>query len=474
MTTLLTGPQDQEVTPHPGRGERAPTVARLPHPAKRITVVAGMLACSVVVVALILGVHTATRPNGSVHVLLGWPGMRYVIYVVWMVPLLELGLLASGQFYYRRRFRVAPAEKYRGLIIQITTTGREQDRVNEVIGQMRDYELSMPHEIWVVTEPGQGDQYPLADLVLTVPRGFSARSERKARALEYSRRARVAHGLDRADIKILFNDDDVAPTRDYIETAFVADYDICEGITSPRTEYAVRPLGHFLASHADDLRTHACLVYCSVFQGILGRPLHVHGEGLTVTGVAEGVVTWDWPAFASEDLVFGQKAAKAGLRWGWFHEYAELTSPWTVRDFITQRRRWLWGDIHSIRHGEILSRPAAAAVAAKYVVSFITIVFSLAGLYMRLTGQLPRSAAMSGLAKLSVVAWLAVVFACGWIGASSRVQRRSDDSRLLSGVLAVLMLPATALMTLAGIFIPLALGNPNTFQVIRKTRGGNR
>jgi len=34
-----------------------------------------------------------------------------------------------------------------------------------------------------------------------------------------------------------------------------------------------------MVSHADDIRTHACLVYCSVFQGILGRPLHVPGKG---------------------------------------------------------------------------------------------------------------------------------------------------------------------------------------------------
>ena len=261
---------------------------------------------------LALGVHLTRAASGGTGIALGWPGMQYLIYAVWLVPLLELGMLTAGQLFYRFRFRTAPAGTYKHLIIQITTTGREEQRVNEVISQIRGYRLVMSHEIWVVTEPGHADHYPLADRVLTVPAEFTVRSERKARALEYSRRVSVALGLDTADIKILFNDDDVVPTKGYIETAFSADYDICEGITVPRTEYAVWPIGHFLASHADDMRTHACLVYCSVFQGILGRPLHVHGEGLTVTGEAESRVTWDWPAFASEDLVFGQKAAGAG------------------------------------------------------------------------------------------------------------------------------------------------------------------
>jgi Glycosyl transferase family group 2 len=424
--------------------------------------------------ALAVGTHIAHLNDGGTRLAFGWPGMRYLVYAVWMVPLAELTMLVIGHLNCRYRFRRAAPGTFAGLIIQITTTGREPERVGEIIAQLRGYGLSMQHEIWVVTEPGQGDHYPLADHVLTVPASFAAASQRKARALEYSRRVRVALGLDGPDIKILFNDDDVAPTKGYIETAFIADYDICEGITSPRAEYAVRPFGHLLASHADDMRTHACLVYCSVFQGILGRPLHVHGEGLTVTGAAESLVTWDWPAFASEDLIFGQRAVRAGLRWGWFHEYAELTSPWTLRDFITQRRRWLWGDINAIRHREVLSGRGAALVAAKYLFGLATAAFSVTGLYMRLTGQLPGTASIFDVAKLSIVTWLAVFFACGWIGAGSGVAAKTNDGRLLQAALAVVMLPVSSLLTVAGVLIPLMQGDPRTFQVIRKTRKGAR
>jgi hypothetical protein len=422
------------------------------------------------IVALGLGTHVTHTPAGDLRVAFGWPGMRYLIYAVWLVPVAELVLLLAGQLNNHYRFKRAAPGTFAGMIIQITTTGREQERVNEIIGQIRGYRLQMKHQIWVVTEPGQHDNYPNADQVFVVPADFVARSERKARALEYSRRVRVSRGLNRPNIKILFNDDDVAPTKAYIERAFEADYDICEGVTSPRTEYAVRPLSHFLASHADDMRTHACLVYCSVFQGILGRPLHVHGEGLTVTGAAESIVTWNWPAFASEDLVFGHRAARAGLRWGWFHEYVELTSPWTLRDFLTQRRRWLWGDIHGIRHRDVLSLRGALLVAGKYVFGLITLAFSVAGLVLRLTGQMPGESSIYDVAKLSIVAWLVVFFTCGWIGAGSGVSNRTNDSKLLQASTAVVMLPVSSILTLAGVLIPLIQGNPRTFQVIRKTR----
>ena len=261
-----------------------------------------------------------------------------------MMPLGELALLVTGQVWFRFRYREAVSGTFTQLIIQVTTTGHEHERVTEIIRQIRDYRLAMDCQIWVVTEPGSRTDYPLADLVVTVPPDFSVRSAKKARALEYSRQVRVWMGLDRGDVKILFNDDDVSLTKGYIERAFAADYDICGGIVTPRTCYAMRPFGHFRVSpDADDIRTHACLVYCSVFQGIFGRPVHVHGEGLTVTGETERLVTWDIPLIASEDLAFGQQAARLRkLRWGgWFHEYAEVTSPWSLRDFMIQRSRWL-------------------------------------------------------------------------------------------------------------------------------------
>jgi hypothetical protein len=400
-----------------------------------------------------------------------WPPARWLVYAAWMMPMLELALLAAGQTWFLWRFREAPEEKFRHAIIQVTTKGAEYDRVSEIIAQIRSYRLSMDYQIWVVLEPGHRSDYPQADHVLVVPEGFTARSAHKARALEYSRQVRESLGYGRSDVKVIFNDDDVTLTKGYIERAFAADYDICEGIVTPRTGYGLRPWGHFLTSHADDIRTHACLVYCSVFQGIFRRPLHVHGEGMVVTGRAEALVTWDWPVTASEDLVFGHKAARAGLTWGWFHEYAEVTSPWSIRDFITQRERWLWGDIHAIRHREALPPLGSMMVAGKYATGVLALVCSAAGLYLRLSGAIPATSQIFDYAKLSILAWVLVFFACGWIGASAAQASGGNESRLVAAGLAVMMVPASLLLTFAAIAIPLVNGDPRAFKTIRKTRG---
>jgi len=386
-----------------------------------------------------------------------------------MLPLAELALLLAGQAYYRLRYHEA-ASRFSELIIQVTTIGAEPGRVNEIIGQIRSFDLVMDYQVWVVTEPGRPADYPLADKVLVVPASFTVKAQKKARALEYSRFERKAMLLDRDDVKVLFLDDDVSITRSYITRAFAADYDLAQGVITPRTAYGLRPFGHFAVSHADDFRTHACLVYCSVFQGVLSRPLHVHGEGLAVTGRAEALITWDHPVVASEDLAFGQRAAGHGLRWGWFHEYVEVTSPWSVRDFLIQRNRWIWGDLHAIRHRSVLPLSGALLVSAKYVSGVLGLACSLAGLYLRATGRVPPTSDFLNYAKLSVLCWAGLFFVCGWIGASSDHADRDGDSRLLSGVLAVLMLPVSATLTFAAMLISLAQGDPRTFRTIRKTR----
>jgi glycosyl transferase family 2 len=402
--------------------------------------------------------------------------MQGVFTIAWLVPLIELIMLAAGQLWYRTRFESAPW-KFSRLVIQITTTGREERRVNEIIAEIRSYRLAMPYQIWVVNEPGNDDRYPRADTVLTVPEDFVARSRYKARALEYSRRERRRLGLNGPDTKILFVDDDTSVTASYIERAFGADYDICQGITAPRVGYGAMPFQHFWLSHFDDLRTKGCLVYCAFFQGFAGKPLHVHGEGLCVTGATEEMVTWNYPVIASEDLVFGQNAAKLGLRWGFFHEYVLLTSPWRWQDFKKQRKRWLWGNIRAITHRDVMPLVPAVLLAMKYLSGCTLTVLSMIAIVLRVLGLYSPPARIAPVFLFSLATWLVFYGVCGWINsapaqlapAAAGEPRDRFRQRIGQTLAAVLMGPLTSLTSLAVHIIALAEGDPKSFEVIPKT-----
>ncbi len=118
----------------------------------------------------------------------------------------------------------------------------------------------------------------------------------------------------------------------------------------------------------------------------------------------------------------------------------------------------------------MLPLSGALLVSAKYVAGVVGLACSVAGLYLRATGRVPPTSPILNYAKLSVLCWTAVFFACGWIGASSAHAGCDGDSRLLSGVVAVIMLPVSAALTFAAMVISLAEGDPRTFRTIRKTR----
>jgi hypothetical protein len=398
----------------------------------------------------------------------------WLLLAAFLRPLAEIFILISGEWWYHAKFRTDRSQFDR-YIIQVTTVGREQDRVNEIIAEIRSYPMSMPYEIWVVNEPGMGDAYPDADMVVTVPADFECIASYKARALEYSRRVRQRMGYNGPRTKVTFLDDDTSPTWEYLETAFAADYDICQGVTAPRIRYGARPWVHFLLSHVDDLRFHNCMTYCSSFQGVIGKPLFVHGEGLTITGWTEELVTWDWRIFASEDLTFGSNAAARGLRWGFFHEYIQLTSPWTFKAYFKQRRRWMWGNIHAVVNRDVLPLGPAVRVALRYVLSLFTFFASAAGIALILSGTVRPPQWAFALFWLSLAAWALVFVLAGWVNAGQRADYRQSRAafwanRVAQTLVALLLSPVTATFTIVALITTLYMGNPRSFEVIAKTQ----
>jgi len=383
--------------------------------------------------------------------------MPWLILIAWLTPILCVAMILGGTLRARRTAKRTLLPFPTQLIIQITTVGNEST-VNEIIRRIRGYELDFPHTIWVATEPWASGDYEGADEVIVVPKDFNCRASYKARALDYTRRLRVERRLNDFYVKVLFLDDDCVPTKSYVEKVFRADYDVCEGIPTPRTGY-----GRFL-SHMDDLRTINCLYLCSVFQGI-GHPIHVHGEGLCVRGTAEALVTWDYEMFASEDLVFGHMAAFSGMTWGFVWDYVEITSPFTWKDFLTQRRRWLWGNIHAIRH--VLPLRSSILLIVLYVYGLFTFFVSTVGIVLALTGALHLPSAIIPWLVVSMTLWFAMFALSGVVnsgGGASRGIRRVRDV-----IVAVLLAFVTSAVAIGVQILALIKGNPHRFDVIQKT-----
>jgi hypothetical protein len=380
-----------------------------------------------------------------------------LILIAWFTPLACAVMILIGLLRARQTAKRLPFLLPRLLIIQITTVGNVET-VNEIIRRIRGYQLDVPFTLWVVTEPWAEATYEGSDEIIVVPEDFQCQASFKARALEFSRQLRVERQLNDYFVKVLFVDDDGVPTKSYIEKVYTADFDVCEGIPAPRTGYGR------LLSHMDDLRTINCIYMCAVFQG-LGHPIHVHGEGLCVRASAEGLVTWDYEMFASEDLVFGHMAVVKGRTWGFVWDYVEITSPFTWRDFLTQRRRWLWGNIHAVRH--VLPVRSSILLVCLYLYGLLVFTVSTIGIVLALTGALHVPSAIMPWLLLSTALWLMLFALSGTInsggGASTGIRRIRDVS------VAILLAFVTSAVAIAVQVVALAKGNPRRFEVIQKT-----
>jgi hypothetical protein len=344
-------------------------------------------------------------------------------------------------------------------IIQITTIGNHAT-VNWIIEQIRSYQLPFPYQLWVVVEPWTGGEFVGMDELLVVPEDFETKASHKARAQEFSRYVRTNRGLNRHDVKITMVDDDTLPTRDYLIDVFNADYDVCEGITTPRLGY-----GRFF-SHMDDLRTLSCMVVCSTFQGH-GHPIWVHGEGLTMRGTAEETVTWDYPIIASEDLVFGHNAVALGLSWGFVWQYVQLTSPWNWGDFLKQRRRWLWGNIHAIQNG-LIPPVGAAMVAFRYTLGVVVFALSLLGIVLVPAGVVHVSNSLFWPLMASLGVWLGMFGVACWIGTGAKA--KGFGGRVLDTAIGMVLAIVTSAATCCVIVVAFCMGKPTTFEVIEKAK----
>jgi egghead protein (zeste-white 4 protein) len=100
---------------------------------------------------------------------------------------------------------------------------------------------------------------------------------------------------------------------------------------------------NLLTSLCDSIRTAGCLGDCRRYMNSK-NPLQMHGSFLLVRSDVEDSVGWDFGPCLAEDILFVHKAAKdIGPVFGWINGELEEQSPFSLKEFFKQRRRWFIG-----------------------------------------------------------------------------------------------------------------------------------
>jgi hypothetical protein len=382
--------------------------------------------------------------------------LRDAITIAWFSSSLWLAMMIVGFLIHsvRRHVHHATAPvRVKKMIIQITTIGDDiiGDTVSQLLTALNGRDKSQ-YEIWVVTEPSDPRSYPFVDQVLVVPPDFrtSQDTKFKSRALEYARLYRLRSGL--TDYKILYIDDDSVLSAAFVDDCYNRSFDLLQGIV-------VIGQPHGLFSHLDAaLRAISCLSICLFFQE-LNHHLWTHGEGFCIDENVDRAVSWDFPGWYADDLIYGAVATrKMGFRMQSTYSTVQTNSPVSARQYIKQRRRWFWAFANSTY---LLPRSAAIEIWGFAILGLVITPLAITGIFLADLGIFHLPAHLALVSRVLLVTWL---LAWGFSGYYSSRKVLG----IVTGAVSAFIAPTVGFFIC---IIGILMGPVHTFEVMRRVEG---
>ena len=291
--------------------------------------------------------------------------------IAWIIPLLASISALIGYFTIKDRdFKLKKRFLECGykVIFQITTRGFNVDALKRSVENIKYWapKYLKNYEIWVVTEPDANPEIDnIKDVkIIKVPYDFSTPNESKYkdRALEYAKQLRKDYDHEKTwiyfmDEESVVGEDTILGIIDFIENKRGV---IGQGLIIYPNFYGK----NIYTSLADSIRPSAD-VSIHIFQIKTGFVSWMHGSHVLIRSDIEQQIGWDFGKTWGEDSLFGLKAQELGYRIEWLKGRLYEQSPFTIKDFLKQRRRWA---LHSF---DILKRKLPLKVKLAYFYSLL-------------------------------------------------------------------------------------------------------
>ncbi len=399
------------------------------------------------------------------------PWVRYLKYVwLFYLPIALVIIYSIYRFNPRVDYgglrRVVQRERYK-VIFQIVTRGFEIDAVERGVRSVMFWapRYLKSFEVWIVTEEDipESSRAKLRQLeevygekirVLFVPKNFetSRGTKYKARALCYALevRKRLGYVDDRTwvylmDEESVVGEDTVVSIVEFIERSYRDGKMAAQGMVVYSNFWGK----NILTSLFDSVRPLQDLTLMR-FQYERGRPIFaVHGSHMLIRSDLEAEIGWDFGPVMAEDLIFGLvSSSRVGRVWGWLRGKLYEQSPFTLTDFIKQRRRWVWGIIDVLKHEDV-SRKDKTLVGLNYLLWLGGLPAAIVSVLNLVVPTPLPSLAMIPFLGLLMAVWLYIY----WEGCKINLWHLSIDRRIKK----MLQFAALIFAPLAGIIESVAV-----------------
>jgi len=236
------------------------------------------------------------------------------------------------------------------IIFQITTKGQipiVQETINRIHSVCRTIQYGK-YEVWVITDASETFENART---ITVPKSFSCNAVFKGRALQYGVEIRRQENLNTNDTYIFHLDDESLITNQTICSVLTFLEDNPTPISEGLIIYPLEKEGKIRITNLLDSLRPFCCFECVDFM-THGNPAYIHGSNLLVRSDFEEQVGWDSGKTIAEDTMFAVTAKKkfGSEVFGWHGGVIEERSPYTIKDFFKQRKRWFFGLFQNLQY----------------------------------------------------------------------------------------------------------------------------
>lgn len=279
----------------------------------------------------------------------------------WLIPLpyAILNFYSFARYPVPRREPPGPIMHALGvtLYFRFVTRGQNPRLIVESVERARlILSAALPHDLWVIEVITDGavpvGSYDRKVRVILVPRDYRPASGAlyKARSLQYALTASTAAPEDwiiHLDEETRFDVDAVRAIHAFVaaEQRAAADKQARPRIGQGVILYGRGRVVHWLNTLADSIRVGDDYGRFRL-QFENGKAYFgLHGSFIVVNQAVEASIGFDhgWAGSLTEDAYFALMAQAAGVEFKFIHAFMYERSPFSVRDFVRQRRRWFGG-----------------------------------------------------------------------------------------------------------------------------------
>ncbi len=227
------------------------------------------------------------------------------------------------------------------------------------------YGLDFRSEIWIVTEEDrfreerrffEGLEAEGA-ILFVIPEGYETpnHSRFKARALQYATETRIDRDIDTADDWVYHQDTETMVGEDTILGILDFITDTSDGRLSGAGVILYPQDWRYRFNSVEETTRSVGDIGAMGQMNMWGTvPFGYHGSHLLVRADVENEIGWDFGRVRSEDLLFSLKLRERfGSVTRRLKGFAYEKPPFTVRDQLKQRRRWILGTIEVLRRGDV-------------------------------------------------------------------------------------------------------------------------